>query len=536
MDIRCQGAEGEFVITSRENLCLWAMLLSSLAPMAGMAVTFPGAAGEIGFLTVIAVFISWIAVSAFAHYRLWKAGSRLLRPDEGDALFDILGAEAGLLGLKSKLLPRVYVTPWDTRVTARVLGGFTPKLLVSGGLVVVAARHKRTAATILRHELVHILAGDTTMFFYLVVVLAGICAIPYSRARIPLGIAAGIIEMLLLYHLLRRREYLADACSLNWASTLSEYKSALLGIANERERGLQPEQEKIASFHPDNSARIVAIEHDSPVLRTSIPLVAFFILLLVAGVGNVGNLSDGSFGDAISLLVAAAFPIVGIVSEVSKGFGRKHPLPFPQFVEAPSDELQKSKLLVRQRPARLLLANVIGVASDDIEWSRVLLFSVGLYASHGFVAVRGPFTLAAWLLVTESLWAACVVVAVRYMATIWGAALFASAVNVVAHLLIRIPFHGFNFAELAMFPFWFLGALLLIGAIQFVKPLWLGLFVAALGENLLLDSIYSVFSGGWTALNWSNAAKGVIRACLFTGVMSTGLAMIARRKTQLGTP
>jgi hypothetical protein len=226
-----------------------------------------------------------------------------LHPDEAaEAVFDILGAEAARLGLKARLLPRVYVTAWDTRVTARVLGGFTPKLLVSGGLVVVAARQRRTAAIILRHELVHILAGDTTMFFYLVFVLGGILYIPFAGDKVLTGIFAGAFQMALLYHLLRRREYLADAFSLNWTSNASEYKAALLGAGNDLALGLRPEQDKIASFHPDSSARIMAIEHDSAVLRTSISLVVFFVFLLVAGLLNVANHAMGGFGALISLL------------------------------------------------------------------------------------------------------------------------------------------------------------------------------------------------------------------------------------------
>jgi Zn-dependent protease with chaperone function len=537
MDIRCNGEQGDTIVTSRENLYFWATLISSLAPLTGMAVQLPVVAGGISILTVVGVSVSWFAVAAFAHYRLWREKARILRPNEAEAVFDIVGVEAARIGLKPRLLPRIYVSPWDTRVTARVLGGFASKIVVSGGFAVLAVRQKNIAEIILRHELAHIAAGDTKMFAYLVFLIAGVAYIPFSGADFGTGVFASILQACLLYYLLRRREYFADAFSLNWTSSASEYKSALLGATNERKTSLQPEQYKTTLFHPDNSARIKAIERDSPILRTSIPLVVFFLLVLIGGIKTVGTKLihpmmspiEGA-GVLFSFLVATALPVVGIVSEVSKGFGRKHPLPFPEFVDARSEDSLKNQLLSRRYANRQQFANVIGVGSNNVEWSRVTLYLFALCISHVIFKLRDPEVLASRLLVSEAMWGVCMLVAFRYRSTVFGVALFAATINALAWFMIDALGSGFPFGILRAFPYLLLGALSFTAGVRFIKPLWLGVLAGMLGDSVIVNFAYRISNHTPSSIIWRNVPTDTLGSLLFTVIIVAGLTVLSSRQ------
>jgi hypothetical protein len=63
-----------------------------------------------------------------------------------------------------------------------------------------------------------------------------------------------------------------------------------------------------------------------------------------------------------------------------------------------------------------------------------------------------------------------------------------------------------------------------------IKPLWLGVLVGMLGDNVLATSIYGLFNQASMDTIRDNAVKGVTTAFLFTGIMFTGLAILARRR------
>ena len=52
------------------------------------------------------------------------------------------------------------------------------------------------------------------------------------------------------------------------------------------------------------------------------------------------SLTEGA-GALISLLLATSLPFVGVVTEVSKGLGKKRPLPFPESVDLRSEDSLK---------------------------------------------------------------------------------------------------------------------------------------------------------------------------------------------------
>jgi Zn-dependent protease with chaperone function len=419
------------------------MLASSAAPVIALLITPPFDRDSklgIALVVVFVVGLTWLASAAFAAYLLRRTHARVLAIDEAPAVFRIVREESIRIGLSPKLAPRVYVTDWDTRVTARVLNGFTPKLVISGAFTILADRERDDAQIILRHELAHILAGDTKLFVYVMLLLGGLIALPFSGVWLPSAIAISIFQATFLVHLLRRREYLADAFSVNWTPSGPAYIDALLGAKNEDGRKHQPEEHSASSFHPNRQARVRAIEDDCPVLRTSIGILAFYTFVICVSAWQI-YISEGPTQiviATISALVSSALPLIGMVVEVSKGFGRKRPLPLPDFLadmQASSEQEPTTSTSVLSP----VLAQVSGLATDRVEWSAILLF----FASYSLtdVAIAAVFGHGGslWMeLFLVSVWTISVLGSFRYVRNIILAAFAGSVMCAAAVAVLRL--------------------------------------------------------------------------------------------------
>jgi Zn-dependent protease with chaperone function len=469
-----------------------------LAPPIDLRVTFGTAS-----LSVFVIGLTWWASAVFSTYRLWKARSRVLGVEEAPELFEMVRHESIRIGLPPNLQPKIYVTDWNTRVRAGVLGGFTPKLLVSGAFVVLADRQREQAQIILRHELAHISAGDTKLFVYVLLLLGGLIAILFSGGILGFALATSVFQAMFLVYLLRRREYLADAFSLNWTAPRSAYLDALLPANKEHERRFRPEG-NAGLFHPDTQARVRAITDDCPVLRTSIGFLVFYVLVIcLSGLQILVLWDSNKFGIAvISFVAAAILPLFGIVVEFSKGFGRKYPLPLPDLVA--SAEASSPQETTSSPTPTPLFAQVMGVATANVKWAVALLF----VASYAFtdVAILGLLDrgMSIWVLLCTlslaTIWGCSMLVAFRCVKSVILAPFAGSVLYAVAVLVIRLCVYQFDFdlRFLAAFVQSFVGMLSLGWSVQRIHPLWVGLVVGRLGEGLL----YLLFSmlGGENAL------------------------------------
>jgi len=471
-------------------------------------------------LSAFVIGLTWWASAAFSTYRLRKARARVLYVEEAPSFFDIVRDESIRIGLPPNLQPTIYVTDWNTRVRAGVLGGFTPKLVVSGAFIVLADRQREQAKVILRHELAHILAGDTKLFVYVLLLSGGLIALLLSGGVLGFALPTNIFQAVFLLYLLRRREYLADAFSLNWTASRIAYTDALLPAKKENEQTVRPVGHSTSLFHPDTEARVRAITDDCPVLQTSVGLLMFYVLVICLSALQILMFKDSKMFDTavVSFVVTAILPFSGIVVEFSKGLGRKYPLPLPDVVAAA--EASSPQETTSFPTPITAFAQVTGVAPAKANWPIALLFVVSYavtdVAISGVLAQRISF----WALLNTffftTIWGCSMLAAFRCVRSVTLAAFAGSVLYGVAVLAIRLSVHHFDFDLdfLAAFFRSFFEMLSLGWAVQQIRPLWVGLVVGRVGEALI-HALFSILSG--------ERALPIIQHEVWIGI-ATGLA------------
>src|SRR5437016_372969 len=111
----------------------------------------------------------------FSRFRLWRMNARTLRMEQAPAFFAMVAEEARLLGLaRYNKAPKVWYVPAAQQATAFTFGGFSPKLVVTGRLIVAAAAAPTSASVVLRHEMSHIANKDQRMWLVLVSTAIGV--------------------------------------------------------------------------------------------------------------------------------------------------------------------------------------------------------------------------------------------------------------------------------------------------------------------------------------------------------------------------
>jgi Zn-dependent protease with chaperone function len=187
------------------------------------------------------------------------------------ALMSMLHDESGAMAIAkytSSAKSTVYCAPTALQATAFTLGGFRPKLVVTGRLCIAASTFPQETRLILRHELAHLDNHD--MWLWQVLICGVVMAIPslfigadqlgFSGTRLVirdlLGLPIGFYLLLLCF---RRREFMADAIAVNHTEDRTKYLNLLQ----------KAQLHQKSWFHPSPADRIAAIQCDSPVLRTS---------------------------------------------------------------------------------------------------------------------------------------------------------------------------------------------------------------------------------------------------------------------------
>jgi Zn-dependent protease with chaperone function len=231
--------------------------------------------------------------------------------------------------------PALYWVPNNFQRGARALGGFRPKILMTGGTIVENEEAPEKAKIILRHELAHIKSGDTRLYLYFLFLFGNAlvafvdAANSFHDGAWPEIIEAAIgLTLSFLYYfrlLLRRREFLADARAVNVSDSRQEYIDVLLSKYS-------PEETLATSFHPSGEERASAIRYGSPVLSNSNIMVAvalLYILLHTIQLLRPSQVSGDEFDAAFFLrlfLIFNAAPLLVIVLELAKGRRMTYPL------------------------------------------------------------------------------------------------------------------------------------------------------------------------------------------------------------------
>jgi TonB family protein len=295
------------------------------------------------FVGFIFAGLSLVALEIIARLKLGKLKASPLPVNVAtDAFRRVLERESERVGLAKRNSLSVFWIPTDWRLGARVLGGLSRKLVLSGSACVAIAKEDTAALFVLRHELAHIKNRDTRL--YLVVV--NTCLTPFaltvalldfnSYPKLVMMAVNSVIVILVTIFLLYRREYLADAVAANSGPAGNEYLD-FLAQASHNERGW---------FHPSPTRRMKALVIKSPVLSPSVP---FILLCVIAAWGaqfqllltNYTTPYRGRLPDYFSLrslmFAIVIVMILAIFFEVAKDYRQKipanHALSLPSSVD-----------------------------------------------------------------------------------------------------------------------------------------------------------------------------------------------------------
>lgn len=322
---------------------------------------------------LITLLVMILLVELAGWIRILRLGARRLHPSQAPSLARIIADEAGIMGVPrftSPELSRVYYIPSAVEATAFTLSGFSPKLVVTGGLCVAASDSPEVTGTVIRHELAHVSNKDSRLWLVFgpsifFCVLAFFPEPHYEIqetikemvTKLAVGLA-GIAAMLMLF---RRREFLADALTLNHTSNRELY-CRLLGGRSIYKGGW---------FHPSRPDRLAALEFESPVLRINGQFLLVLLLITSANVAFVvSGLSHATSEDGGTFLLMV-FPLIVVLClflftifmELRKGLRRKIPIAHGLSPES-----------LPFRPLLSRLADVIGVGGPSIQWERICLY------------------------------------------------------------------------------------------------------------------------------------------------------------------
>lgn len=346
----------------------------------------------------IALLLVFAIAEIYAQFRIFRMGARTLTDSASPAFMSLLRDEAGIMAIpKYSAVGKgaVYYVSSAVEATAFTLGGFTPKLIVTGRLCIAASTAPDQVRMIIRHELSHCDNNDSWLWQALVMTfvttlpslllgsdaygLEGREAVIRNILTLPAGI-------FLLLYCFRRREYIADAVALNHTESRNDYIGLLKGAGRHRK----------SWFHPMPEDRIAAMDSDCPVLRIDAVLL-YVMLTTFAGVIDLGiaNLRDSENGSgtlALGMFALTLLMGIALVAEMIKGFSRKIPLthtetharfePRTKFLSA----LAKAVGLGQERPNLIRMgAFVLAQLSGWLIWAITSYYSYPDLRAEGHI-------------------------------------------------------------------------------------------------------------------------------------------------------
>jgi Zn-dependent protease with chaperone function/WD40 repeat protein len=251
-----------------------------------------------------------LALSAvLQRVRQWRIGARPITQHEGQEIISQVGEMGGRVGLRKV---SVYWVPSNFTIGARVFGVFKKRIVVTGGLAVLAKRSPTKCASILAHELAHLRNGDTILYLLIALLSTSYFTnlLTGGFLMVPSAAFGIIFFVLFVVYFLRRRELIADSLAMNAVHDRSVYLSILLSPTVSHGTRV---------FHPKPAARCRALLYSSPVLRTSI-----WILLIVASFQlNFLLNSDPINSEPTNFLLALPLSLLAIFAELWKDPRRK---------------------------------------------------------------------------------------------------------------------------------------------------------------------------------------------------------------------
>jgi Zn-dependent protease with chaperone function len=302
------------------------------------------------------LFRSWslFLVLMLFGYGLLEIGSRVsllrkratpLKQTDAPWIYEILTTELAKQRIRFGLRPKLYWIPTNWKRTARVLGGFRSKIVLSGGIVVEAQERPEVCRVVIRHEIAHVKGGDTRLYFFLIAIV--LFTLSMFRGTLnyfwnvrdelwfSLTDGIGLRQLLLpvLYQLpwflffgllLRRREYLADARAINASESTKDYVDLLVSGYTKEKQGW---------FHPNSGQRAGAILRDSPVLKASPILIITVLVYVLWDAPLAATFKTLEYVDPEVIrsawqdwLFRYSFGLLAVVLELTKGWRSKFPL------------------------------------------------------------------------------------------------------------------------------------------------------------------------------------------------------------------
>jgi Zn-dependent protease with chaperone function len=262
-------------------------------------------------LLVFLVAGTFVLTLSFIIQRVqqWRIGARSMPKELGQEIVEQVGEIGQRLGLENV---SVYWVPSNFTVSARVFGIFKKRIVITGGLTVLAKRSPLRFASIIAHELAHLRNGDTVVYFLIALLATTYFTNLFTGGFliVPSAVFGIIWFILLVIYLLRRRELIADSLAMNALPDRAVYLSVLLSPT--AFHGIQ-------FFHPAQTSRCKALLYSCPVLRISFWVLLIAIFSQVAFLLNV----DPIHAEETNFFIALPFAGLIIISELWKGPRRK---------------------------------------------------------------------------------------------------------------------------------------------------------------------------------------------------------------------
>jgi Zn-dependent protease with chaperone function len=322
--------------------------------------------------TSLTLLIVCLVTEVFSSIRMANLGARPLTAAQAPALVHLLQLESAALGVKrfsSSGNMTLYCAPRAMEATAFTLGGFRPKLIVTGRLCVAASDSPENVKLILRHELAHI--GNHDVLLWQLLITSVVMAVPslFSGMRygpdLKLLVANGIglfANFALLIFLFRRREFLADATALNFSYNRTAYLLLLKSAESRRK----------SWFHPTVRDRVAALQSDCPVLRVNLIMLFTVGLVAMAGLSFIGSDWKNEASPNASVVLGGLILLAALVVEIAKSPSRKVPLTHADTDFRP---LSRAGYLS-------VLAELFGVGKAQIDWLRASALPISLFAGE----------------------------------------------------------------------------------------------------------------------------------------------------------
>lgn len=478
-----------------------------------------------------------LCTEIFSSIRLAFLRARPLRFEQAPAILAIVAKEALRAGVKKFAeRPEIQYIPTAKQATAFTLGGFSPKLVVTGRLSVAAVTSPLSTELVVRHEMAHITNRDHRMWLVFISTAMGIIPALFADPN-PLqnlgtqvlerlsGICVGICVMFILF---RRREYLADAITVNGSKDRDCYLALLRSGPAYRQ----------SWFHPSRAARLAALECGSPVLQTN----ALMLLILTATSAANAIYVLAAFRThalnqpsvllvLLSLLVVLFMFVAAMVMEFSKGPGRKIPLALSSSgsLPAPSSDCFSK------------LARLFGLGGARLDWTRI-----GAFASATLVAWMWG-SLAGWILSSNHLdssaflsyfhftsyfihlliWCLAYLAALRLTNSLVEAG---TVVGIVAAIMFG---YGERPDEQLIWFFSTLGSLVILGlSVKAFRNAWLGLWIGTMGETVLLRMMWRGQFYVGASMFALRRVSGILEAAVFSSMFVLVVKLASRGRKE----